>query len=38
MSMPVAFFVIVSDDHERAQRFYASLFADPDGTAVGLRA
>ena len=36
MGMPVAFFEIVSDDHERAQRFYAALFdrqvaADPDG-------
>jgi predicted enzyme related to lactoylglutathione lyase len=34
MGMPVAFFEVVSDDHERAQRFYAELFgwqvsADP---------
>lgn len=41
MGMPVAFFEIVSDDHERAQQFYAALFdwqvaADPDGNPVGL--
>ena len=41
MRMPVAFFEIVSDDHERAQRFHAALFAwqltaDPDGNLVGL--
>ena len=35
MGMPVAFFEVVSRDHERAQRFYAALFdwrvdADPD--------
>ncbi len=35
MGAPVAFFEIISDDHERARRFYADLFgwtadADPD--------
>jgi predicted enzyme related to lactoylglutathione lyase len=41
MGAPVAFFEIISDDHERAQRFYADLFgwqinADPemDGYAL----
>jgi len=41
MGMPVAFFEIVSDDHERAQSFYAALFdwqvaADPDMGGYGL--
>ena len=41
MGMPVAFFEIVSDDHERAQRFYAALFdwqvaADPGMGGYGL--
>jgi predicted enzyme related to lactoylglutathione lyase len=26
MGMPIAFFEVVSDDHERAQKFYAALF------------
>ena len=41
MGMPVAFFEVVSEDHERAQRFYADLFdwqvaADPDMGGYGL--
>jgi len=41
MGMPVAFFEVVSDDHERAQGFYAALFdwqvaADPDMGGYGL--
>jgi predicted enzyme related to lactoylglutathione lyase len=41
MGMPVAFFEVVSDDHERAQRFYAELFgwqvsADPGWGGYGL--
>jgi predicted enzyme related to lactoylglutathione lyase len=28
MGAPVAFFEIISTDHERAQRFYAELFGD----------
>ena len=41
MGMPVAFFEVVSDDHERAQGFYAALFdwqvaADPDMGGCGL--
>ena len=41
MGMPVAFFEVVSDDHERAQGFYAALFdwqvaADPGMGGYGL--
>lgn len=41
MGMPVAFFEVVSEDHERAQEFYASLFgwqvaADPAMGGYGL--
>ena len=41
MGMPVAFFEVVSDDHERAQKFYAALFdwqvaADPGMGGYGL--
>ena len=41
MGQPVAFFEIVSPDHERAQTFYAELFgwtvnADPDMGGYGL--
>ena len=41
MGMPVAFFEVVSDDYERAQRFYAELFdwkvaTDPDMGGYGL--
>jgi predicted enzyme related to lactoylglutathione lyase len=38
MGAPVAFFEIISDDHERAQRFYAELFgwtADGDPAMGG---
>ena len=30
MGMPVAFFEVVSQDHERAQRFYAELVPPTD--------
>ena len=41
MGMPIAFFEVVSDDHERAQKFYAALFdwqvaADPGMGGYGL--
>ena len=41
MGMPVAFFEVVSADHERAQKFYAELFgwsvaADPTMDGYGL--
>ena len=41
MGMPVAFFEVASDDHERAQAFYAALFdwqvsADPEMGGYGL--
>ena len=40
MGMPIAFFEVVSDDHERAQKFYAALFdwqvaVDPGMSVVG---
>jgi predicted enzyme related to lactoylglutathione lyase len=41
MSTPVAFFEVTSNDHERAQEFYAALFgwqvaADPEMGGYGL--
>ena len=41
MGMPVAYFEVVSEDHERAQEFYAALFgwqvaADPAMGGYGL--
>jgi predicted enzyme related to lactoylglutathione lyase len=41
MGMPVAFFEVVSEDHERAQEFYAAMFgwrvaADPAMGGYGL--
>src|SRR3954447_18635346 len=41
MGMPIAFFEVVSDDHERAQKFYAALFdwqvaVDPGMGGYGL--
>jgi predicted enzyme related to lactoylglutathione lyase len=47
LGQPVAFFEVIRADHERAQKFYAELFAwqiviavfaDPDGNPLGLRA